>query len=135
MAVVARVFFDIHRLGTLPRSTIDQLQNFVAKLFDYREQLGKALGIVRLLAVLGAAMVAFVNASMIIMTQAMAGVAGGGPVPAAGLGGGGIGMQFLYLAFGMLAVGYYFLFAKVSFSTRGGLIYLTLFYISMFLKK
>jgi len=133
MAVVARVFFDIHRLGTLPRSTIDQLQNFVAKLFDYREQLGKALGIVRLLAVLGAAMVAFVNASMIIMTQAMAGVAGGGPVPAAGLGGGGIGMQFLYLAFGMLAVGYYFLFAKVSFSTRGGLIYLTLFYISMFL--
>lgn len=129
MAIVSRIFFDIHRLGTLPRSTIDQLQNFVAKLFDYREQLSKSLGIVRLLAVLGAAMVAFVNASMVIMSQAMANVAGGG---VGGLAGGGIGMKFLYLAFGMLAVGYYFLFAKVSFSTRGGLIYLSIFYVAMF---
>lgn len=133
MAIVSRIFFDIHRLGTLPRSTIDQLQNFVAKLFDYREQLSKSLGIVRLLAVLGAAMVAFVNASMIIMTQAMAGISGGGAAPVAGMAAGGIGMNFLYLAFGMLAIGYYFLFAKVSFSTRGGLIYLSIFYISMFL--
>ncbi|MEM1638149.1 MAG: type II secretion system F family protein, partial [Pyrobaculum sp.] len=132
MAIVARIFFDIHRLGTLPRSTVDQLRNFVAKLFDYREQLSKALGIVRLLAVLGAAMVAFVNTSMIIMSQAMAGISGGGPAPMAGLGGGGIGMNFLYLAFGMLAIGYYFLFAKVSFSTRGGLIYLSIFYLAMF---
>ncbi|MEZ0247836.1 MAG: type II secretion system F family protein [Thermoproteus sp.] len=132
MAIVSRIFFDIHRLGTLPRSTIDQLQNFVAKLFDYREQLSKALGIVRLLAVLGAAMVAFVNTSMIIMSQAMAGISGGGPAPMAGFGGGGIGMNFLYLAFGMLAIGYYFLFAKVSFSTRGGLIYLSIFYLAMF---
>ncbi len=136
MAIVTRMFFDIHRLGTLPRSTIDQLQNFVAKLFDYREQLSKSLGIVRLLAVLGAAMVAFVNASMIIMSQAMAGVAGGGGgvgIPVGGLAGGGIGMNFLYLAFGMLAIGYYFLFAKVSFSTRGGLIYLSIFYLAMFI--
>lgn len=133
MAVVARIFFDIHRLGTLPRSTIDQLQNFVAKLFEYREQLGRSLGVIRLLALLGAAMVAFVNAAMIIMGQAMSSVAGGGAGgPMAGFGSGGIGMSYLYLAFGLLAFGYYFLFSKISFSTRGGLIYLSLLYVTMF---
>ncbi|MBP1448443.1 MAG: type II secretion system F family protein, partial [Thermoproteus sp.] len=131
MAVVARIFFDIHRLGTLPRSTIDQLQNFVAKLFEYREQLGRSLGVIRLLALLGAAMVAFVNAAMIIMGQAMSSVAGAGG-PMAGFGPGGIGMRYLYLAFGLLAFGYYFLFSKISFSTRGGLIYLSLLYVTMF---
>ncbi|MFB6490371.1 MAG: type II secretion system F family protein [Thermoproteus sp. AZ2] len=136
MSIVVRIFFDIYRLGTLPRSTVDQLQNFVAKLFEYREQLGKSLGVIRLLALLGAAMVAFVNASMMIMGQAASSIAGGtaaGGMPMASLGGGGIGMGYLYLSFGLLALGYYFLFAKISFSTRGGLIYTALLYITMFI--
>ncbi|MCX8136213.1 type II secretion system F family protein [Pyrobaculum aerophilum] len=126
MSVVLRMLFDIYRLGTLPRATIDQLQNFVMKLFEYRTEIGKTLNITRFLALAGAAMVAFVNTSMIKLTEAMSKISGGAQL-------GGVGMGMLYLALGIMAVGYYFLFAKISFSTRGGLLYLAMLFLAIFI--
>lgn len=126
MSVILRMLFDIYRLGTLPRSTIDQLQNFVVKLFEYRTEIGKTLNITRFLALTGAAMVAFVNTSMIKLTEAMSKISGGAQL-------GGFGLAMLYLSLGIMSIGYYFLFSKISFSTRGGLLYLGLLYISIFL--
>jgi len=126
MSVVLRMLFDIYRLGTLPRATIDQLQNFVMKLFEYRTEIGKTLNITHFLALAGAAMVAFVNTSMIKLTEAMSKISGGAQL-------GGVGMGMLYLALGIMAVGYYFLFAKISFSTRGGLLYLAMLFLAIFI--
>ncbi len=126
MSVVLRMLFDIYRLGTLPRTTIDQLQNFVMKLFEYKSEIGKTLSITRFLALAGAAMVAFVNTSMIKLTEAMAKISGGAQL-------GGVGAGLLYLSLGIMSIGYYFLFAKISFSTRGGLLYLGFLYIAIFL--
>lgn len=128
MSVVLRMLFDIYRLGTLPRSTIDQLQNFVMKLFEYRTELAKTLNITRFLALAGAAMVAFVNTSMVGLTSALSKISA-----AAGQYGGGFQLPFLYLSFGIMAMGYYFLFSKVSFSTRGGLLYLAMLFVAIFL--
>ncbi|MCU7788122.1 type II secretion system F family protein [Pyrobaculum sp. 3827-6] len=125
MSVILRMLFDIYRLGTLPRATIDQLQNFVMKLFEYRTEIGKTLNITRFLALAGAAMVAFVNTSMIKLTEAMSKISGGAQL-------GGVGMSMLYMALGIMAVGYYFLFARISFSTRGGLLYLAMLYLAIF---
>jgi hypothetical protein len=125
MSVILRMLLDIHRLGTLPRATIDQLQNFVVKLFEYRSEIAKTLNITRFLALVGAAMVAFVNMSMITLTEAMSKVSGGAQL-------GGAGMATLYLALGIMSIGYYFLFSKISFSTRGGLPYLALLFLSIF---
>nr|WP_148682248.1 type II secretion system F family protein [Pyrobaculum neutrophilum] len=125
MSVILRMLLDIYRLGTLPRSTIDQLQNFVVKLFEYRSEIGRTLNITRFLALAGAAMVAFVNTSMIRLTEAMSKISGGAQL-------GGIGMSMLYLALAIMSVGYYFLFTKISFSTRGGLLYLALLYLAVF---
>ena len=126
MSVVLRMLLDIHRLGTLPRATIDQLQNFVVKLFEYRTEIGKTLNITRFLALAGAAMVAFVNTAMIKLTEAMSKLSGGAQV-------GGVGMNMLFLSLAIMSIGYYFLFAKISFSTRGGLLYLGLLYLAIFL--
>lgn len=126
MSVILRMLLDIHRLGTLPRSTIDQLQNFVVKLFEYRSEIGKTLNITRFLALAGAAMVAFVNTAMTKLTEAMSKVAGGGQV-------GGVGMALLFQALAIMSLGYYFLFAKISFSTRGGLLYLAVLYLTIFM--
>jgi len=126
MSVIVRMLFDIHRLGTLPRATIDQLQNFVAKLFEYRTEIGRTLNVTRFLALAGAAMVAFVNTAMITLTEAMSKIYGGAAV-------GGTGMGTLYAALGIMSLGYYFLFSKISFSTRGGLLYLALLYLAIFL--
>ncbi|AET33651.1 hypothetical protein [Pyrobaculum ferrireducens] len=125
MSVILRMLFDIYRLGTLPRATIDQLQNFVMKLFEYRTEIGKTLNITRFLALAGAAMVAFVNTSMIKLTEAMSKISGGAQL-------GGVGMSMLYMALGIMAVGYYFLFARISFSTRGGLLYLAMLFLAIF---
>jgi hypothetical protein len=125
MSVILRMLLDIYRLGTLPRATIDQLQNFVVKLFEYRTEIGRTLNITRFLALAGAAMVAFVNTSMIQLTAAMSKISGGAQL-------GGIGMSMLYVALGIMSIGYYFLFAKISFSTRGGLPYLALLFLSIF---
>jgi len=125
MSVILRMLLDIYRLGTLPRATIDQLQNFVVKLFEYRTEIGKTLNITRFLALAGAAMVAFVNTSMIQLTAAMSKISGGAQL-------GGIGVSMLYVALGIMSIGYYFLFAKISFSTRGGLPYLALLFLSIF---
>ncbi|MEZ0320272.1 MAG: type II secretion system F family protein [Pyrobaculum sp.] len=126
MSVVLRMLLDIHRLGTLPRATVDQLQNFVVKLFEYRTEIGKTLNITRFLALAGAAMVAFVNTAMTKLTEAMSKVTGGGQL-------GGVGMATLLQALAIMALGYYFLFAKISFSTRGGLIYLAILYLAIFM--
>jgi len=126
MSVIVRMLFDILRLGTLPRATIDQLQNFVAKLFEYRTEIGRTLNVTRFLALAGAAMVAFVNTAMITLTEAMSKIYGGAAV-------GGTGMGTLYAALGIMSLGYYFLFSKISFSTRGGLLYLALLYLAIFL--
>ncbi|MGC9130234.1 MAG: type II secretion system F family protein [Pyrobaculum sp.] len=125
MSVILRMLFDIYRLGTLPRATIDQLQNFVMKLFEYRTEIGKTLNITRFLALAGAVMVAFVNTSMIKLTEAMSKISGGAQL-------GGVGMSMLYMALGIMAVGYYFLFARISFSTRGGLLYLAMLFLAIF---
>ena len=125
MSVILRMLLDIYRLGTLPRATIDQLQNFVVKLFEYRTEIGRTLNITRFLALAGAAMVAFVNTSMIQLTAAMSKISGGAQL-------GGVGMSMLYVALGIMSIGYYFLFAKISFSTRGGLPYLALLFLSIF---
>ncbi|MGK0549814.1 MAG: type II secretion system F family protein [Pyrobaculum sp.] len=125
MSVVLRMLFDIYRLGTLPRATIDQLQNFVVKLFEYRNEIGKTLNITRFLALAGAAMVAFVNTSMIKLTEAMSKISGGATL-------GGVGMSMLYFALGIMAIGYYFLFSKIGFSTRGGLLYLAMLFLAIF---
>jgi len=126
MSVVVRMLFDIYRLGSLPRATVDQLQNFVMKLFEYRTQLAKTLNITKFLAVAGAAMVAFVNTAMIMLTRAMTKVVGGGA------GTGGIGIEVLYTALGIMSIGYYFLFSKIGFSTRSGLLYSSLLYLAIF---
>ncbi len=126
MSVILRMLLDIYRLGTLPRATIDQLQNFVVKLFEYRSEIAKTLNITRFLALAGAAMVAFVNTSMIKLTEAMSKISGGAEL-------GGVGMAMLYLALGIMSIGYYFLFSKISFSTRGGLLYLALLFLSIFI--
>lgn len=125
MSVILRMLFDIYRLGALPRATIDQLQNFVMKLFEYRTEIGKTLNITRFLALAGAAMVAFINTSMIQLTEAMSKISGGAQL-------GGTGMSTLYMALGIMAVGYYFLFARISFSTRGGLLYLAMLFLAIF---
>ncbi|MFN3804104.1 MAG: type II secretion system F family protein [Pyrobaculum sp.] len=125
MSVVLRMLFDIYRLGTLPRATVDQLQNFIVKLFEFRAEIGRTLNITRFLALAGAAMVAFVNTSMIRLTEALSKISGGAQL-------GGVGMGMLYLALGIMSIGYYLLFAKISFSTRGGLLYLGLLYLAIF---
>jgi hypothetical protein len=125
MSVILRMLLDIHRLGTLPRATIDQLQNFVMKLFEYKSEIAKALNVTRFLALVGAATVAFVNMSMIKLTEAMSKISGGAQL-------GGAGMATLYLALGIMSIGYYFLFSKISFSTRGGLLYIALLFLSIF---
>jgi hypothetical protein len=126
MSVILRMLLDIYRLGTLPRATIDQLQNFVVKLFEYRSEIAKTLNITRFLALAGAATVAFVNTSMIKLTEAMSKISGGAQL-------GGVGMAMLYLALGIMSIGYYFLFSKISFSTRDGLLYLALLFLSIFM--
>jgi hypothetical protein len=57
-------------------------------------------------------MVAFVNTSMIKLAEAMSKISGGAQL-------GDVGMAMLYLALGIMSIGYYFLFSKISFSTRG----------------
>jgi len=126
MSVVLRMLFDLHRLGTLPKATVDQLQNFVMKLFEYRSQLGGTLRIVKFLALAGAVMVAFVNSAMVTLTAAMSTIYGGAATQAATTAG-----PFLYMALGMMGLGYYFLFSKIDFSTRGGLLYLALLFAAM----
>ncbi|MEM1663363.1 MAG: type II secretion system F family protein [Pyrobaculum sp.] len=128
MSVILRMLLDIYRLGTLPKSTIDQLQNFVVKLFEYKTEIGKTLNITRFLALAGAAMVAFVNTAMIVMTEAMSKIYGGAQL-------GGVGVGMLYLALGVMSIGYYFLFSKVSFSTRGGLLYLAMLYLTIYISS
>lgn len=128
MSVVLRMLLDIYRLGTLPRSTVDQLQNFVMKLFEYRTELGKTLNVTRLLALAGAAMVAFINTAMVGLTSALSRFSS-----AAGQYGGGFQLSFLYLSFGIMAIGYYFLFSKISFATRTGLLYLAMLFVVIFL--
>ncbi|MEM1571034.1 MAG: type II secretion system F family protein, partial [Pyrobaculum sp.] len=70
-------------------------------------------------------MVAFVNTSMIKLTEAMSKISGGATL-------GGVGMSMLYFALGIMAIGYYFLFSKISFSTRGGLLYLAMLFLAIF---
>ncbi len=88
-------------------------------------EIGRTLNITRFLALAGAAMVALVNTSMIQLTAAMSKISGGAQL-------GGIGMSMLYVALGIMSLGYYFLFAKISFFTRGGLPYLALLFLSIF---
>jgi len=126
VSVVLRMLFDLHRLGTLPKATTDQLQNFVMKLFEYKSQLGGTLRIVKFLALAGAVMVAFVNSAMVTLTAAMSTIYGGAAAQSAASAG-----PFLYMALGMMGLGYYFLFSKIDFSTRGGLLYLALLFAAM----
>jgi len=133
MSVVLRMLFDLHRFGTLPKATVDQLQNFVMKLFEYKSQLGGTLRIVKFLALTGTVMVAFVNSAMVTLTAAMStiyGSAGSTAVAAAAGAVAGV-TPFLYVALGIMALGYYFLFSKIDFSTRGGLFYLALLFAAM----
>jgi hypothetical protein len=123
-SVVLRMLFDIHRLGTLPRGTVDQLQNFVLKLFEYRSELEKALGVARLLALAGAAMVAFVNAAMLQLAAALSKISAGAQLA-------GVGTGALYASIGMMGAGYYVLFSKIGFSTRSGLLYLGLLFLAV----
>jgi hypothetical protein len=97
----------------------------VVKLFEYRTEIGRTLNITRFLALAGAAMVAFVNTSMIQLTAATSKISGGAQL-------GSIGMSMLYVALGIMSIGYYFLFAKSSFSTKGGLPYLDPLFLPIF---
>ncbi len=125
MSAVMRIVFDINRLGNLPSGTVDQLQNFVLKLFEARDQLVKSLGIVRFLGVMGAVMVAFVNSSLLTLSGALTAVAGGGQTVE-------IPMSILYMSASLVSFGYWALFSKISFSLRSGLLYMGIVLLSFY---